>query len=69
MAMFEFGKDLRRLFVQARESEDLGWVELIGVDLLALDASGLRFGVRPPDNDMCTPDKTPTALLPAVIRR
>ena len=38
-------------------------------DLLALDASGLRFGVRPPDNDMCTPDKTPTALLPAVIRR
>ncbi|MBU1348141.1 MAG: hypothetical protein KKA16_14465 [Alphaproteobacteria bacterium] len=39
--MFEFGKDLRRLFVQARESEDLGWVELIGVDLLALEARAL----------------------------
>lgn len=36
--MFEFGKDLRRLFVQARESEDLGWLELIGVDLLAQEA-------------------------------
>lgn len=39
--MFEFGKDLRRLFVQARESEDLGWLELIGVDLLALEAKAL----------------------------
>lgn len=39
--MFEFGKDLRRLFVQARESEDLGWLELIGVDLLALEAQAL----------------------------
>jgi hypothetical protein len=38
-------------------------------DLFALDASGLRFGVRPQDNDMCTEDKTPTALLPAVIKR
>lgn len=36
--MFEFGKDLRRLFAQARESDDLGWVELIGVDLLAGEA-------------------------------
>ncbi len=41
MAMFEFGKDLRKLFVQARESEDLGWLELIGVDLLALEARAL----------------------------
>ncbi len=38
-------------------------------DLFALDDTGLRFGVRPQDNDMCTEDKTPTALLPAVIRR
>ena len=35
-------------------------------DLFALDANGLYFGVRPPDNDMCSADKTPTALLPAV---
>jgi hypothetical protein len=36
--MFEFGRDLRKLFSQARESEDLGWVELIGVDMLAAEA-------------------------------
>ncbi len=36
--MFEFGRDLRKLFVQARESEDLSWLELIGVDLLASEA-------------------------------
>ncbi len=41
MAMFEFGKDLRRLFVQARESDDLGWLELIGVELLAREARAL----------------------------
>lgn len=39
--MFEFGKDLRRLFVQARESDDLGWLELIGVDLLSREAKSL----------------------------
>lgn len=39
--MFEFGKDLRRLFVQARESDDLGWLELIGVELLAREARTL----------------------------
>jgi hypothetical protein len=38
-------------------------------DLFALDEAGLRFGVRPQDNDMCTEDKTPTALLPAVVKR
>lgn len=38
-------------------------------DLLALSADGLRFGVRPPDNDMCADDRTPTALLPAVVAR
>jgi len=36
--MFEFGRDLRKLFAQARESEDLGWIELIGVDLLQAEA-------------------------------
>jgi hypothetical protein len=36
--MFEFGRDLRKLFTQARESEDLSWLELIGVDLLAGEA-------------------------------
>ena len=36
--MFEFGKDLRKLFVQARESDDLSWLELVGVDLLAVEA-------------------------------
>jgi len=39
-------------------------------DLLAeLPGGGLGFGVRPRDNDMCTPDRRPTALLPAVLRR
>ena len=41
MAMFEFGKDLRRLFVQARESDDLGWLELISVNLLSREAKSL----------------------------
>ena len=36
-------------------------------DLLALDAKGrLYFGQRPPDNDMCTPDKRPSRLTPPV---
>lgn len=38
-------------------------------DLLALGPAGLQFGVRPMDNDMCTPDKRPTALLPPVVRQ
>jgi hypothetical protein len=38
-------------------------------DLLAIDERGLYFGVRPADNDMCSPDKRPTALLPAVVRQ
>jgi hypothetical protein len=38
-------------------------------DLLAMDSRGLHFGVRPRDNDMCTADRRPTALLPhAVVR-
>ena len=32
-------------------------------DLMAMDAAGLYFGQRPADNDMCTPDRRPTALL------
>jgi len=38
--MFEFGKDLRKLFAQARESDDLGWLELIGADLVRAEARG-----------------------------
>ena len=39
-------------------------------DLLALtEDGGVRFGVRPADNDMCTPDKRPTMLTPAVVRQ
>ncbi len=38
-------------------------------DLLALTADGLHFGVRPADNDMCTVEKTPKALLTAVVAR
>jgi hypothetical protein len=38
-------------------------------DLLALEGARLYFGVRPRDNDMCTPDKRPTALLGPVLRR
>jgi hypothetical protein len=39
-------------------------------DLFAMGADGaLHFGVRPADNDMCTADRLPVALLPAVVRR
>ena len=38
-------------------------------DLLAMDAGGVYFGARPADNNMCSADKTPTALLPAVVAR
>ena len=36
--MFEFGKDLRKIFAQARESDDLSWLELIGVNLVEVEA-------------------------------
>lgn len=36
--MFEFGRDLRKLFEKARESDDLGWLELISADLVASEA-------------------------------
>ena len=38
--MFRFGRDLRRLFAQAREGRDRTWVELIGADLLEAEARG-----------------------------
>jgi len=38
-------------------------------DLLSLDEDGkLYFGNRPPDNDMCSPEKRPTSLTPPVIK-
>lgn len=36
--MFEFGRDLRRLFGRDRDREDLGWLELVGVELLEAEA-------------------------------
>jgi hypothetical protein len=38
-------------------------------DLVQVDAEGIRFGDRPQDNDMCTPEKRPKALSPLVSRR
>lgn len=41
----------------------------IDYDLLAMDEKGLLyFGVRPPDNDMCSADKRPTQLTPPVTK-
>lgn len=37
-------------------------------DLFAMDETGVYFGVRPRDNDLCTADKLPKALLPVVAR-
>ncbi|MEO0876216.1 MAG: hypothetical protein AAFY48_16580, partial [Bacteroidota bacterium] len=38
-------------------------------DLLSLDEEGLLyFGERPADNNMCTADRRPTALTPAVTK-
>ena len=36
--MFEFGKDLRRLFERARDSDDLAWLELISTILVENEA-------------------------------
>ena len=36
--MFEFGRDLRRLFEKARDSHDLGWLELVGLNLVEAEA-------------------------------
>lgn len=35
-------------------------------DLVALVDGALQLGVRPPDNDLCTPARRPTALAPAL---
>ena len=41
----------------------------IDYDLLSLDSDGLLyFGQRPADNDMCSADKRPTSLTPAVTK-
>ena len=41
----------------------------IDYDLVSLDQEGLLyFGQRPADNDMCTPEKRPTSLTPAVTK-
>ncbi|MBX9768039.1 MAG: hypothetical protein K2X47_12270 [Bdellovibrionales bacterium] len=38
-------------------------------DLLSLDKNGnLYFGLRPADNDMCTPEKRPTKLIYPVVK-
>lgn len=37
-------------------------------DLFALDETGVYFGVRPQDNNLCTADRLPTALLPVAPR-
>ncbi|MBI3219351.1 MAG: hypothetical protein HYZ44_07555 [Bacteroidetes bacterium] len=39
-------------------------------DLLSLDKEGkLYFGERPSDNNMCSPEKRPTKLTPAVVKK
>jgi hypothetical protein len=38
-------------------------------DLLAMDGAGLYFGVRPADNDLCSADRLPEALLAPVAKR
>jgi hypothetical protein len=38
-------------------------------DIVARDGDQLRFGQRPPDNNMCTADKRPTSLSQAVLTR
>ncbi|MEZ4249557.1 MAG: hypothetical protein R3B99_15115 [Polyangiales bacterium] len=38
-------------------------------DLVRVEGDVLQFGARPADNDMCTPEKRPTALSPVANRR
>jgi hypothetical protein len=38
-------------------------------DLLSVDGTTLRFGNRPANNDMCTPDKRPTQLSTVALTR
>ncbi|MFJ6023147.1 hypothetical protein ACIQC9_00945 [Brevundimonas sp. NPDC092305] len=41
--MFEFGRDLRKLFERARESDDLGWLELVAANLVETEARSLSI--------------------------
>lgn len=36
-------------------------------DLVRRDGTGLQFGARPTDNNMCTPDRRPTQLSPVLL--
>ena len=38
-------------------------------DLVHVEGDALYFGARPADNDMCTPERRPTALSPVANRR
>jgi hypothetical protein len=38
-------------------------------DLVWREGDHLRFGQRPADNNMCTPDRRPTALSPLVLHQ
>lgn len=38
-------------------------------DLVSLDQAGLQFGSRPANNDMCAPEKRPTALSGLALQR
>lgn len=38
-------------------------------DLVSVDATSLRFGARPADNDLCTPAARPTSLPPLAMSR
>ena len=76
--MFEFGRDLRKLFAQARESEDLGWVELIGPDLLRAEAlreplraalEALGQAVAPPAPRLVRPIATAPVIPAAATTR
>ena len=63
---------IHNLEVDISETGCAAWrpVDVCGQDhdLFAMDATGVYFGVRPDDNDMCSPDRRPTALLPVVAR-
>jgi hypothetical protein len=38
-------------------------------DLVSIEGRSLRFGSRPADNDMCTPERRPTELSPLALHR
>ena len=69
--MFEFGRDLRKLFEKARESDDLGWLELIGADLIEAEAlQGLAADIQMAFvRGIEGPAQQPDAAPPAVPER